>query len=239
MKKRLWTGLAVCSLAIMTACGNDAKETAAAPAQAAAEQPAERAVEAEASQAEAAVEVEHEAAAETEAAVDTEVAVETAAERSEASDTRSESLVLTEGDIQLMKEYIEQIDPALSVVEPTMNNLSRSIEAWKNYEMEDAELRESLMASNAALTLLEYDFSRIQVPDLESAAVYEVISELHNILLGMGVNGGRGVDLFIEGLDTQNAAKLDEANEAFAPFEQYEKRMAELSKQVKMMLDTE
>ncbi|QDH20327.1 hypothetical protein [Saccharibacillus brassicae] len=234
MKKRLWTGLAVCSLAIMTACGNDAKETAAAaPAQAAAEQPAERAVEAEASQAEAAVEVEHEAAAETEAAV------ETAAERSGPSDTRSESLVLTEGDIQLVEEYFEQIEPALNVAQSTMSNLYGSLEAWNNYEMEDAELRESLMASNAAFTLLEYDFSRIQVPGLESAAVYEVLSEIQNIFLGMGINGGRGVDLFIEGLDTQNEAKLDEANEAFAPFEQYEKRMAEISKEVQMMLDTE
>lgn len=239
MKKRLWTGLAVCSFAIMTACGNDAKETGAAPAQAAAEQPAERAVEAEASQAEAAVEVEHEAAAETEAAVDTEAAVETAAERSEASDTRSESLVLTEGDIQLVEEYFEQIEPALNVAQSTMSNLYGSLEAWNNYEMEDAELRESLMASNAAFTLLEYDFSRVQVPDLESAAVYEMLSEIQNIFLGIGINGGRGVDLFIEGLDTQNEAKLDEAIEAFAPFEQYEKRMAEISKEVQMMLDTE
>lgn len=53
MKKGLWIGLAVCSLAVMTACGNEAKETAAAPTESAATQ---QAAQVEKPEAEAAVE---------------------------------------------------------------------------------------------------------------------------------------------------------------------------------------
>ncbi|WP_172196575.1 hypothetical protein [Saccharibacillus qingshengii] len=136
MKKGLWIGLAVCSLAVMTACGNEAKETAAAPTESAVTQQAAQVEKPEA-----------------------EAAVETAAEQTEPSDMSEEPQTFTDADKQLVIDYVDQVEPTIDVAQSTMINLSQSILAWQNYEIEDEDLRKSLVSSNTAFTLLEYEAS--------------------------------------------------------------------------------
>ncbi|WP_172196577.1 hypothetical protein [Saccharibacillus qingshengii] len=73
---------------------------------------------------------------------------------------------------------------------------------------------------------------------MEYAPLYEALSEVHEMLLDMGVKGRQGVDLFIEALDTQEQAALDKAyDEAFVSFESYEGRMEPILKDVQRMVD--
>lgn len=227
MKKGLLVSLAACSLLVIAACGNDTNETAEAPAeQTTTQQPVEQPAEAKIP--------EVEVAAEPEAAVETMAAAE-----SEESGISLEAYEVTNADQQLANDYIEQLNPVMSVIDPTMSNLLEAMIAWNHGELDDDTLREYLISANAAFTLLEYDLKRVAVPHTEYAPLYDALSELRDVILRMAEDGGRGVDLFIEALDTQNEAMVEEAYDAFAPFEEYGERAEELYAELQTMTGIE
>ncbi|MEJ8303969.1 hypothetical protein [Saccharibacillus sacchari] len=227
MKKGFMVSVAICSLLVMAACENDkTQETAAAPAEQAATQtttqPAEQKTETA-----AAAEVETE-----------EVVVEDIAD-AEARDVNQKSEFVSDSDQQLANDYIMELEPAMTAATPITNNLAAALKAWLNEEIDDATMREYLVSADSAFEMLENELTRVAVPDFESARLHDAISEFRSVMLGMGVDGGKSVDLFIEAIDTQNVDKIEEAYDAIAPFEDYVSRGEAVFAELQTMIDME
>ncbi|OWA33460.1 hypothetical protein B9G55_22630 [Saccharibacillus sp. O16] len=233
MKKGFLVSVAICSLLFMAACGgNSGTKEAAAETKTTAEQPVEQKAEVEA---EPAAEEAKETVEKTEEVSEAETEVEVPEAEPEAAELKMAS----QADQDLTHDYMDKLSPAIKASGLVMNTLPGHMKSWENGEISDAELRNQLIAAKAAFTTLQSDFTKVPVPQVEYAPLHDAISEFHNIMTGMGVDGGKAVGLFIEALDTQDEAKLEEGYDALLPFDDYYTRTEKVIAELQSMTDIE
>ncbi len=223
MKKGFLASVAICSLLLMAACGgNGTAKEAAAETKTTAEQPADKAAEPK---------------TETEAApaAETEPAAEKPAVESESAGPAK----VSQADEDLATNYMEQLSPVIESATPTFTELSTYSNSWLNGELSDAEMREQLVTTKAAFTMLKSEFTKTKVPQVEYAPLHDALSEFHSIVLGMGVDGGKSMDLFLEAIDEHDEVKLDQAYDSLEIFDEYVTRMETVYADLKTMVDVE
>lgn len=196
MKKGFLASAAICSLLFMAACGgNGTAKEAATDTKAAAEQPAEKAAEPK-------TEAEAAPAAETEPAAEPE-------QPSEASEG-----TVSEADKAQFETYRTDMQKVMEEMLPGLKALSDGDTAINNQEDVETVLG-LLKTANDAFVKSGQTMDNVAVPKFESQALQEETDQIHKLLRKSLDTGVAATGNFIEGLDNEDEAKIEEATGYF------------------------
>lgn len=196
MKKGFLVSVAICSLLLMAACGgNGTAKEAAAETKTTAEQPADKAAEPK-------TEAEAAPAAETEPAAEPE-------QSSEASEG-----TVSEADKAQFETYRTDMT---QVLEDMMSGLQAllDVETATNNQEDIETILGLLKTANESFVKSGQAMDNVTVPKFESQALQEDTDQIHKLLRKSLDTGVAATSNFIEGLDKEDEAKIEEATGYF------------------------
>ncbi len=207
MKKGFLASVAICSLLVMSACGNDTKETTETPAEQTASQPVEQKTETEA------------ATPEVEAAAEPEVEEVVVEEETEAAEVATLADIsdsdISEADMQKLDDYMLAYETAVGGLEPAMVQMMDAINAVRNGESDIDTLISELTLTTESFTQIRTQFEAVPVPEFELQVLNDKFSELHEHTLTAIIAGQDANALTVEAFQTEDEDTLNKALDAF------------------------
>ncbi len=212
MKKITLFSMAICSLLVMAACGNDAQEATETPAEQTASQPVEQ-------------------KAETEAEVpEVEVVAETEVEQSV-----EETKVLSDNDFNLLQDYSSKMKVITASIQPGLQALEQVVDYTNAGDLETV-INQYNIAGEIFLSA-EQEAQQLHVPELESKELEGLVNEWHQAVVATTSYGAEAMRLASEGFEESDQEKLSEADVVGMKFQESAAQIDVMIDKVTLFID--